>query len=141
MIKTIVRILIVDDEPWSVQFVREHLELMGYEALVATDGQMAIESAADERPDLILLDIGMPDLDRYEVCQRIREFSAVPIIMLGTLSRDSDKVKGLQMGADDYIVKPFNIGELGARIRAMLRRTRYPRNNGRELSNLGAKTA
>lgn len=117
-----VRILVVDDEPRYVRAIQVNLEVSGYEVLAATDGQTAIDLAASEAPDLILLDIRMPNLDGYEVCRRIREFSAVPIIMLTALAEDADKVKGLDIGADDYVTKPFSADELLARVRAALRR-------------------
>ncbi len=117
-----VRILVVDDEPRYVRAVQVNLEASGYQVLTALDGQTAIELAAGEAPDLILLDIRMPGLDGYEVCQRIREFSTVPIIMLTALAEDADKVRGLDMGADDYVTKPFSADELLARVRAALRR-------------------
>jgi DNA-binding response OmpR family regulator len=117
-----IRILVVDDEPRYIWAIQVNLEARGYEVLVAQDGQTGIEIAASEEPDLVLLDIRMPDMDGYEVCQRIREFSAVPIIMLTALAENADKVKGLDTGADDYVTKPFSAEELLARIRATLRR-------------------
>jgi DNA-binding response OmpR family regulator len=117
-----IRVLVVDDEPRYIWAVQVNLEARGYEVLAAQDGQAALELAASEEPDLILLDIRMPGLDGYEVCGRIREFSAVPIIMLTALAEDTDKVKGLDIGADDYVTKPFSAEELLARIRAALRR-------------------
>jgi DNA-binding response OmpR family regulator len=120
-----VRILVVDDEPRYVRAIRVNLEASGYEVLAAPGpewGQTAIELAASEEPDLILLDIRMPSLDGYEVCRCIRQFSAVPIIMLTALAEDADKVKGLDIGADDYVTKPFSADELLARVRAVLRR-------------------
>lgn len=117
-----VRILVVDDEPRYVRAIQVNLEASGYEVLAARDGQTAIDLAASEAPDLVLLDIRMPGLDGYEVCQRIREFSAMPIIMLTALAEDADKVKGLDIGADDYVTKPFSADELLARVRAALRR-------------------
>ena len=122
MTKGKVRILVVDDEPRYVRAIRVNLEASGYEVLVARDGQTAIELAINEEPDLIILDIRMPGLDGYEVCRRIREFLATPIIMLTALAGDADKVKGLDVGADDYVTKPFSAGELLARVRAVLRR-------------------
>ena len=116
------RILVVDDEPRYVRAIQVNLEASGYEVLAARDGQTAIELAADEEPDLIVLDIRMPGLDGFEACRRIREFSAVPIIMLTGLAKDADKVKGLQIGADDYVTKPFSADELLARVQAVLRR-------------------
>ena len=120
-----VRILVVDDEPkyvWTTQVI---LETKGYEVLVARDGQTAVEIAASEEPDLIILDIKMPGMNGYEACWRIREFSTVPIIMLTALAEDADKVEGLDVGADDYVTKPFSADELLARVRAALRRVEF----------------
>ena len=116
------RILVVDDEERILNFLSTKLKASGYEVLTALDGETAIELAATEDPDLIMLDIRMPGLDGYEACQCIREFSAVPIIMLTALAADADKVKGLDTGADDYVTKPFSAEELLARVRAALRR-------------------
>ena len=115
-------ILVVDDEPGYVWTMQVTLEARGYEVLVARDGQTAVELATGEEPDLIVLDIKMPGMDGYEVCRRIREFSTVPIIMLTALVENADKVRGLDVGADDYVTKPFSIAELLARIQAVLRR-------------------
>jgi DNA-binding response OmpR family regulator len=125
MRKEKVRILVVDDEPKYVWSMQVNLEARGYKVLVARDGQTAVELAAREEPDLIVLDIKMPGLDGYEVCWRIREFSAAPIIMLTAMAEDADKIKGLDMGADDYVTKPFSVDELLARVRAALRRVEF----------------
>jgi DNA-binding response OmpR family regulator len=117
-------ILVVDDEPRYVRAIQFNLEAVGYEVLVARDGSSALELATSEEPDLIVLDIRLPDMDGFEVCRLVREFSAVPIIMLTALAEDADKVKGLDLGADDYVTKPFSADELLARIRAVLRRDR-----------------
>ena len=116
------RILVVDDESRYVWTIRVNLEARGYEVLTASNGQAAVKMVATEEPDLVILDIKMPGLDGYEACRRIREFSTVPIIMLTALAQDADKVKGLNIGADDYVTKPFSVEELLARIRAALRR-------------------
>ena len=117
------RILIVDDEPRLVHLVREVLTATGYEVLAVSTGSHAIESVAIEQPDLVLLDLMLPGgVDGYEVAQRIREFSDVPIIMLTAKVRDTDLLRGFETGADDYITKPFNSKELLARIRAVLKR-------------------
>jgi two-component system, OmpR family, KDP operon response regulator KdpE len=116
------RILVVDDEPRYIRAIQVNLEASGYKVLTARNGQTAIELAANENPDLILMDIRMPGLDGYEACRRIREFSAAPIIMLTALAESANKVKGLDMGADDYVTKPFSADELLARVRAALRR-------------------
>ena len=120
-----VRILVADDEPRYVWTMQVNLEARGYEVLVARDGQAAVELATREEPDLIVLDIKMPGLDGYEVCWRIREFSGAPIIMLTAMAEDADKIKGLDMGADDYVTKPFSVDELLARVRAALRRVEF----------------
>jgi DNA-binding response OmpR family regulator len=117
-----VRILVVDDERRYVRAIQVNLKASGYEVLTASNGQTAVDLVATEELDLIVLDIRMPGMDGFEVCQRIREFSAVPIIMLTALAADADKVKGLDIGADDYVTKPFSAEELLARVRAALRR-------------------
>ncbi len=122
-------ILAVDDESRYLLAIRVILEGIGYEILTAGDGRTAIECTAVEQPDLVLLDVKLPDLTGYEVCERIREFSAVPIIMLTALSNETDKVRGLESGADDYVTKPFGTRELVARVRAALRRARFSEPN------------
>ena len=116
------RILVVDDEKLLVKGVKFNLENEGYEVECAYDGASAVELARNGRFDLIILDVMMPELDGQEACMRIREFSNVPIIMLTAKSEDADKLMGFECGADDYVTKPFNILELKARIRALLRR-------------------
>jgi DNA-binding response OmpR family regulator len=118
-------ILVVDDEPRYVSWIQVNLRASGYRVLSAADGQTALELTAGERPDLLLLDIGLPVLDGLEVCRRIREFSIVPIIMLTARAAEADRVAGLDAGADDYLTKPFGPPELLARVRAALRRGRY----------------
>jgi two-component system KDP operon response regulator KdpE len=115
-------ILVVDDEARYIRAIRFNLEASGYEVTTAQDGETAIALVSDGAPDLVLLDVKMPGMDGLEVCQRIREFSAIPIIMLTALAQDTDKVKGLDTGADDYVTKPFSAEELLARVRAVLRR-------------------
>ena len=119
------KILIVDDEPRYVQAVCVNLMASGYQVITANDGQTAVDLTATEAPDLVILDVRMPVLDGMSACKRIREFSAVPIIMLTAMASDMDKIKGLDMGADDYITKPFNPEELLARVRSALRRVDY----------------
>lgn len=116
-------ILVVDDEPPIVRLVKAKLRLDGYEVLTAGRGDSAIEIVQQESPDLVVLDVMMPDMDGFETLRRIREISSVPVVMLTARSGDMDKLKGLQSGADDYITKPFNPDELEARIAAVLRRT------------------
>lgn len=117
------RILIVDDEPRYLKAIKINLESSGYAVVLAQDGQRAVDLAQSENPDLIILDLRMPRMDGYEATQRIRRFSSAPIIMVTALAEDHDKVKGLDLGADDYITKPFGVDELLARIRAVLRRS------------------
>ena len=116
------KILVVDDEKLLVKGIKFNLENDGYEVVTGCDGMEAVELAASETPDLIVLDLMMPRLDGLEACTKIREFSQVPIIMLTAKSEDMDKLLGFEHGADDYLTKPFNILELKARVRALLRR-------------------
>ena len=116
------KILVVDDEMLLVKGVKFNLENEGYTVETAYDGEAAVELAKNNDFDLVILDLMMPKLDGLSACMKIREFSNVPIIMLTAKSEDADKIMGFESGADDYITKPFNILELKARIRAMLRR-------------------
>ena len=116
------KILVVDDERVLVKGIKFNLENEGYEVATGHDGEEAVELARTGGFDLIILDLMMPKIDGLQACMRIREFSNVPIIMLTARSEDADKIIGFESGADDYITKPFNILELKARIRAMLRR-------------------
>ncbi len=105
-------ILVVDDEPRYVRWITVNLRASGYRVLTAGDGETALDLTAGERPDLVLLDIGLPLLNGLDVCRRIREFSTVPIIMLTAKAAEADKVAGLDAGADDYLPKPFGPPEL-----------------------------
>ncbi len=116
------KILVVDDEKTLVKGMKFNLENEGYEVECAYDGAAALELAREGRFDLIILDVMMPEMDGLEACMKIREFSNVPIIMLTAKSEDADKLMGFESGADDYLTKPFNILELKARVRALLRR-------------------
>lgn len=116
------RVLVVDDEKLIVKGIRFSLEQEGMEVTCAYDGEEALELAKETEYDIILLDIMLPKLNGLEVCQQIREFSNVPIIMLTAKGEDMDKIMGLEYGADDYITKPFNILEVKARIKAIMRR-------------------
>ena len=116
------KILVVDDERLLVKGIKFNLENEGYQVECAYDGAAAVELAREGKLDLIILDLMMPEVDGLEACMRIREFSNVPIIMLTARSEDTDKIIGFECGADDYITKPFNILELKARVRALLRR-------------------
>ncbi len=121
------KILIVEDEPRVVRLVNEVLRAAGYAVIAAGNGKQAMELVATEQPNLVLLDIMLPDnLDGYQICQRLREFSSVPIIMLTAKAQDADKLRGFDVGADDYLTKPFNAKELIARVKAVLRRTQQP---------------
>ncbi len=115
-------ILVVDDEPRIVQLVRDYLEHGGFTVLVASDGAAALRSARTGRPDLVVLDLGMPGLDGLDVARALRRDGEVPIIMLTARTEESDKLVGLELGADDYLTKPFSPKELVARVRAVLRR-------------------
>ena len=117
------RILIVDDDLAIIKFLRANLKAEDYETLVAMDGAEAIEAVERALPNLVILDIMMPKIDGFEVCRRLREWSQIPIIMLSARGDEGDKVKCLDLGADDYITKPFGVGELIARVRAVFRRT------------------
>ncbi|MBI4296269.1 MAG: response regulator transcription factor [Chloroflexi bacterium] len=116
-------VLIVDDEPRYLKLLRFNLEQSGYQVLTAASGEEAVKAAASCGPDLVLLDLRLPDMDGYEVCQRIRDFSSVPIIMVTAKAEVVDKVQGLRLGADDYITKPFSADELLARVETVLRRS------------------
>ena len=118
------RVLVVDDEKLIVKGIRFSLEQDGMEVDCAYDGEEAVQKAKENEYDIILLDVMLPKLDGFEVCQQIREFSSVPVIMLTAKGDDMDKILGLEYGADDYITKPFNILEVKARIKAIIRRTK-----------------
>ncbi len=120
------KILIVDDEPRIVRLVTQVLKAIGYQVCAADRGEQALEMISLEAPALVLLDIMLPNMDGFEVCRRIREFSDVPVIMLTARASDADMLRGFDVGADDYLTKPFNAQELVARVRAVLRRTRRP---------------
>lgn len=115
-------VLVVDDEKAIVEFVELNLKRHGFRVLKAYRGEEAIEIVREKKPDIIVLDIMLPDIDGFQVCQRIREISQVPVIMLTARGEDVDKIIGLEMGADDYMAKPFNPRVLVARIKAILRR-------------------
>ncbi len=116
------KILIVDDESRMRRFVRLNLEAEGFEVIEAENGYKALQKVRDEMPDLVVLDVAMPGMDGFEVLERIREMSDVPVIMLTVKDEEEDRIRGLEMGADDYVTKPFSPRELASRIRAVLRR-------------------
>jgi DNA-binding response OmpR family regulator len=117
------RVLVADDDPLIQRLVRTHLDRAGFRVLSAADGEEALDLAAAEQPDLIVLDLMLPKLDGFEVCRRVREFSLVPVVMLTARGEQVDKLRGFEAGADDYLTKPFAPAELLARVRAVLRRT------------------
>jgi two-component system KDP operon response regulator KdpE len=119
-------ILVVDDEPRMIRFIRMNLDLEGYRVSEALDGMEALQKVRDELPDLVVLDVMMPQMDGFETLERIREISTVPVIMLTVKAEEEDKIRGLELGADDYVVKPFSPPELSSRIRALLRRVEMP---------------
>ena len=132
------KILIVDDEELLVKGIRFNLQNDGYETITGRDGLEAVTLAKEEKPDLIILDVMMPNMDGLTACSQIREFSSVPIILLTAKSDDMDKLLGFDNGADDYITKPFNILEVKARVRALLRRsqTGTQQNNTLTIGNI-----
>ncbi len=118
-------ILIVDDEPKIVRFIRTSLNLAGFDVLAAGSGSEALRVCEQEQPDLIILDLGLPDIDGFDVLRRIREYSTLPIVILTARDDEPSKVQGLELGADDYLTKPFGARELEARIQAVLRRVQW----------------
>ena len=119
-------ILVVDDEPRMTRFIRMNLELEGYRVIEAHNGLDALEKARTDLPDLVILDVMMPELDGFDTLEMLREVSNVAVIMLTVRSDEEDKVRGLELGADDYVTKPFGARELASRVRAVLRRTQGP---------------
>ena len=116
-------LVVADDDPQLLRLMTHNLQLEGFDVLAASDGQQALELIENHAPDLVLLDVMMPKMDGFTVCSRVREFSAVPIIIVTARGQDQDKVRGLDLGADDYLTKPFMVEELLARVRAVLRRS------------------
>jgi two-component system KDP operon response regulator KdpE len=121
-----VRVLVVDDERAVRRFLRTSLNVHGYDISEAANGEDAIMAVINEQPDVIILDLGLPDTSGLEVTRRIREWSQVPIIILSVLDQDTDKIDALDAGADDYVTKPFSVGELMARLRVALRHSQQP---------------
>jgi len=120
-----ITVLTADDDPHLLRLVMRNLQLEGYEVLTASDGKQALEQIKAHTPDLVLLDVMMPKMDGFTVCQQVRAFSAMPIIMVTARGQEQDKVRGLDLGADDYLTKPFGVDELLARVRAVLRRSQF----------------
>jgi DNA-binding response OmpR family regulator len=119
-------VLVVDDEPKIVQLAKAYLEQAGFAVVSASDGKEALAAARSSRPDLIVLDLGLPEVDGLDVARALRRDSTIPIVMLTGRGDEADKIAGLEIGADDYVTKPFSPKELVARIRAVLRRTERP---------------
>ena len=132
------KILVVDDEDLLVKGIRFNLQNDGYEVITGSNGLEAIERAQAEKPDLIILDVMMPEMDGLTACAKIREFSDVPIILLTAKITDMDKLMGFDQGADDYLTKPFNILELKARIRALLRRAGKQEKDNSQILEIGS---
>ena len=130
-------VLVVDDEPKVARLIRHTLAPDGFEVLHAPDGLAGVEMVETERPDLVLLDVMMPRMDGMQACRRIRELSDVPVIMLTAVGVESERIRGLDLGADDYVVKPFSPSELAARVRAVLRRARPDDRDGSQVFDDG----
>ncbi len=128
------KILVVDDERKVCDLVRAYLERDGYGVVIATDGKSALEQAHHQKPDLVLLDLNLPEIDGLEVCRVLRGRSNVPIIMLTARDEETDKIIGLELGADDYVTKPFSPREVVARVRAMFRRLDEGTNQAEQIS-------
>src|SRR5690349_8924077 len=121
-----ITVLVVDDEPRLVDVLRMNLEVEGYRVLSARNGAEALERLTTDLPDLVLLDVMMPEMDGFTALKHLREVSNVPVIMLTVRSDEADRIRGLEIGADDYLTKPFSARELQTRIKALLRRTYMP---------------
>ncbi len=135
------KVLVVDDEPSLVELVTYNLKRAGYETVTAGDGEEALQVAERENPDLVVLDLMLPKLDGFEVCKALRQVSAVPIVMLTARTDEVDRVVGLELGADDYVLKPFSPRELVARVKAILRRAALDRQTAGGAPERGATAA
>ena len=120
-------LLLIDDDPMITEPLTRQLKLAGYEVMVAHDGRSGLEIALTSQPNLVVLDVMMPEMDGWELCQKLRQSSVVPILMLTALGEEVDRILGLELGADDYLAKPFSMRELKARIKALLRRVELDR--------------
>lgn len=138
MAESSLRVLVVDDERPIRRFLRTSLEIHGYTVFEAVDGLDALAAVVNHRPDLVILDLGLPALDGVEVTQRLREWTQLPVIVLSVRDQEADKIAALDAGADDYLTKPFGIGELLARMRVVLRRASAP--TGEPLVTVGRLT-
>jgi len=134
-------VVTADDDPQLLRLVARNLQFEDYEVLTASDGQAALALIEAHIPDVVLLDVMMPKMDGFTVCNRVREFSTVPIILITARGQDQDKIRGLDLGADDYLTKPFSVDELLARVRAVLRRSQFTASEaaslGRSRQNIG----
>ena len=119
-------ILVVDDEPRMIRFIRMNLELEGYQVIEAKNGIQALEQVRQHLPDLVIMDVMMPEMDGFETLRTLREISTVPVILLTVKSDEEDRIRGLELGADDYITKPFSPRELNSRVNAVMRRAEWP---------------
>jgi DNA-binding response OmpR family regulator len=133
MTPTLDKILVIDDEPNIVELVKLYLEREGFRVISAGQGHKGLELAASASPVLIILDLMLPDIDGFEVLRRLRRENPVPVLMLSARREDTDRIIGLEIGADDYLTKPFNPHELVARVKAILRRTRSPQPSGKTI--------
>ncbi len=127
------RVLVVDDEPRMIGFIRLNLEHDGYQVVEAHNGIEALDKIRTQLPDTVILDVMMPELDGFETLRMLREFSTIPVIMLTAKGEEADKVRGLELGADDYVTKPFGPRELSSRVKAVLRRAEMPNMPDRSL--------
>jgi len=134
----IARVVIVDDEPSLLKFVSQNLRARGYDVADAANGLEGVERVREYKPDLVILDINMPGMDGFEACSYIRQFSDAAIIMLTASGHEGDKIRALDLGADDYLTKPFGIGELMARVRAVMRRASHAEPRANRLDSLTA---
>ncbi|MCL4869360.1 MAG: response regulator transcription factor [Anaerolineae bacterium] len=126
-------ILVVDDEPRMIRFIRMNLELEGYQVVEARNGLQALEQARQHLPDLIIMDVMMPEMDGFETLHMIREISTTPVILLTIKGDEEDRIRGLELGADDYVTKPFSPRELNSRVQAVLRRAEWPSSQPRTI--------
>ena len=127
-------VVTADDDPQLLRLVARNLQFEDYDVLTASDGELALELIEAHSPDVVLLDVMMPKMDGFTVCHRVREFSTVPIILVTARGQDQDKIRGLDLGADDYLTKPFSVDELLARVRAVLRRSQFAANEAAALA-------
>ncbi len=137
MVEQKLKILVVDDEPATLKYVGTNLRARGYDVFTASDGLQGIEVAQHTTLDLVLLDLMMPGMDGFQVCQKLREWSEVPIVILSARGQERDKVRALDIGADDYLTKPFGVEELLARVRAVLRRSQAASQGSNQTMEMG----